>query len=67
MYINIYYFIYFKKLKKEDIRIKSGQLLCVVALNAENSIIQHLNQLLVAMTKCCRQSNHVAAVHVRFI
>ncbi|CAI6366006.1 unnamed protein product [Macrosiphum euphorbiae] len=51
--------------EKEDISIKAGQLLCVVALNAENSIIQHLNQLLTVMTKCCRQPNHVAANHVR--
>ncbi|KAE9539721.1 hypothetical protein AGLY_004973 [Aphis glycines] len=50
---------------KEDISIKSGQLLCVVALNAENSVIQHLNQLLTAMTKCCRQPDHVASNHVR--
>ncbi|VVC44258.1 Armadillo-type fold,Armadillo-like helical [Cinara cedri] len=49
----------------KDVSIKSGQLLCVVALNAENSIIQHLNQLLTAMTKCCYQPNHVASVHVR--
>ncbi|XP_050431028.1 dynein axonemal assembly factor 5 [Adelges cooleyi] len=50
---------------KEDICIKSGQLLCVVALNAEESIIQHFNQLLTAMIKCCRETNHVASSHVR--
>ncbi|XP_050523556.1 dynein axonemal assembly factor 5 isoform X2 [Daktulosphaira vitifoliae] len=50
---------------KEDVCIKSGQLLCVVALNAEGSIIQHLNQLLTAMVKCCREVQHVASHHIR--
>lgn len=57
----------FKHFQKDDISVKSGQLLCVVALNAENSIIQHLNQLLTAMIKCCFQPNHIASTHVRTV
>lgn len=54
---------------KNDIRIKSAQLLCWLVLHAETEVTQHTESLLLVMYKVCNQTDMriVENVNLKFL